>query len=161
MNDELHPRLPSLRYTRRFAEVGLDDVTLVGGKNAALGELYRELVPQGVPVPNGFATTAEAYRSVLADAGVWEKLRDLLGDLDPEDVSDLAERAHAAREAIYTAPLPDELVKEILAGYAELRAEYGENITLAVRSSATAEDLPTAKPSRCLAPRASRSSAWR
>jgi len=144
MNRESRPSSSIGRLTRRFAEVGIDDVALVGGKNAALGEMVRSLIPLGVPVPNGFAVTAIAYRDALERAGAWEKLRETLAGLDPDDVADLAARASRCREIVYTAPLPPDLVAEILAGYAELRAEYGEDVTLAVRSSATAEDLPTA-----------------
>jgi pyruvate,water dikinase len=116
----------------------------VGGKNAALGEMYRELRPLGIPVPDGFATTAEAYREVLARSGAWEALREALAGLKPDDVADLSARAARAREIVYSSELPAELVAEILDGYSALRAEYGPGVTLAVRSSATAEDLPTA-----------------
>ncbi len=132
------------RFIRWFAEISMDDVPLVGGKNASLGELYRELTPQGVPVPNGFAITAEAYRHLLDEAGVWDELHRLLDDLDPDDVTELARRAARARELVYGADLPVELREEILAAHAELEAEYGEALSVAVRSSATAEDLPNA-----------------
>ncbi|GAB3549837.1 phosphoenolpyruvate synthase [Noviherbaspirillum agri] len=131
-------------YVRWFSELGIADVPLVGGKNASLGEMYRELTPKGVKVPNGFAVTAEAYRYVLDKAGGWGRLREALDGLDVNDVDDLARRARRAREIIYAAPLPDDLVSEILEAYAALRQEYGPELTVAVRSSATAEDLPTA-----------------
>jgi len=132
------------RFIRWFAEITLDDVPLVGGKNASLGELYRELTPQGVRVPNGFAVTAEAYRHTLERAGAWERLHQALDGLDPDDVTDLARRAAAAREIVYRAGLPDDLREEILAAYHRLQEEYGDDLSVAVRSSATAEDLPTA-----------------
>ncbi len=132
------------RFIRWFAEISMDDVPLVGGKNASLGELYRELTPQGVRVPNGFAVTAEAYRHTLAQAGAWERLHEVLDDLDPDDVADLARRAAKAREIVYRAGLPADLRDEILAAYHRLQEEYGEELSVAVRSSATAEDLPTA-----------------
>ncbi len=132
------------QYIRFFDEVGIDDVPLVGGKNASLGEMYRELSDQGVVVPNGFATTADAYRYMLAETGAWTGLHDALDDLDPEDMTDLARRGKRAREIVYGAGLPDDLAREILDGYRRLREEYGEDMSLAVRSSATAEDLPTA-----------------
>jgi pyruvate,water dikinase len=132
------------RYVRWFAEVGVSDVGLVGGKNASLGEMFRELGSQGVRVPNGFAVTAQAYRDMLEQADAWPRLQRSLAGLNLKDVDDLARRAHEARDIIQAAPLPDQLVAEIKAGYAKLRAEYGDDVTLAVRSSATAEDLPTA-----------------
>ena len=133
-----------MKYIRWFSEIGAGDVSLVGGKNASLGEMYRELATQGVRVPNGFAVTAEAYRHVLDQGDGWSRLRQTLAGLDVRDVDDLARRARAAREIVYGAPLPADLVAEIGAAYARLQAEYGEQATFAVRSSATAEDLPTA-----------------
>lgn len=106
--------------------------------------MYRELSPQGVKIPNGFAITGAAYRYLLDQAGAWPALHDALDGLDPTDVTDLARRGARAREIVYSAPLPADLQAEILAGYAELRKEYGEALSVAVRSSATAEDLPTA-----------------
>lgn len=132
------------RYIKFFKEIRIEDVPLVGGKNASLGEMYRELSPQGVKVPNGFAITGAAYRYLLDQAGAWPALHDALDGLDPTDVTDLARRGARAREIVYSAPLPADLQAEILAGYAELRKEYGEALSVAVRSSATAEDLPTA-----------------
>src|SRR5512147_1531972 len=127
------------RFIRWFAEIGAADVGLVGGKNASLGEMVRELAPQGVRVPNGFAITAEAYRHVLDQADAWPALHRALDGLDASDVDDLARRAQAAREIVQSAPLPPDLVAEILAAYAQLREEYGPAMTMAVRSSATAE----------------------
>ena len=132
------------RYIRFFKDIRIEDVPLVGGKNASLGEMYRELSPQGVKVPNGFAITSEAYRYLLDQAGAWPALHDALDGLDPTNVTDLARRGARAREIVYGAPLPADLQAEVLAGYAELRKEYGEALSVAVRSSATAEDLPTA-----------------
>src|SRR5690242_12951972 len=132
------------RFVRWFSEIGLDDVALVGGKNASLGEMYRELAARGIPVPNGFAITADAYRYVLDAAGAWPRLRAVLENLAAADVADLAYHAHAARDVVYGAPLPDDLAAEILTAYRALQREYGTEMTVAVRSSATAEDLPTA-----------------
>jgi pyruvate,water dikinase len=120
----------------------LADVPSVGGKNASLGEMVRELSAQGVRVPNGFAITAQAYRDMLERADAWPRLHRALAGLDPRDVDDLARRARDARDIVQAVPLGDDLVAEIKAGYAALRAEYGSDVTLAVRSSATAEDLP-------------------
>jgi len=133
-----------LKYVRFFEEVGIDDVPLVGGKNASLGEMYRELSGEGVLIPHGFAITAEAYRYMLDAAGAWGPLREALEGLKEDDVTDLARRARRAREIVYDAGLPDDLVTEIVAGYKQLQEEYGEDVSLAVRSSATAEDLPNA-----------------
>ena len=135
---------PQHKYIRFFDEIGIDDVPLVGGKNASLGEMVRELTPKGVLVPNGFAITAAAYRYVLDSANAWNALHEALDDLDPTDVQDLARRGKRAREIVYSAPLPDDLQAEILSAYHELQEKYGSELSVAVRSSATAEDLPTA-----------------
>ncbi|MGO9132562.1 MAG: phosphoenolpyruvate synthase [Methylovirgula sp.] len=133
-----------LRYIRFFSQIGIEDIPRVGGKNASLGEMYRELKSAGVLVPNGFAITAEAYRTVLDAAGAWSGLKDVLGDLDPKNVEDLGKRAALARDIVQSAVLPSALVDEIRTAYQRLTAEYGSSLSLAVRSSATAEDLPTA-----------------
>jgi pyruvate, water dikinase len=132
------------KYVRFFEEFGIEDVPLVGGKNASLGEMYRKLSDEGVLVPNGFATTADAYRRMLEAAGAMQPLRAALDGLDPSDVADLARRGKQAREIVYGAGLPDDVAGEVLAGYRRLQSEYGQDVSLAVRSSATAEDLPTA-----------------
>jgi pyruvate, water dikinase len=136
--------MSELTYVRFFEEIGIDDVPLVGGKNASLGEMYRELSGEGVKVPNGFATTSQAYRDMLEQGGAWEALRASLDGLEPDDVAGLARSGKRAREIVYGAGLPETLADEILAGYRRLQDEYGEEVSLAVRSSATAEDLPTA-----------------
>ncbi|HVC26267.1 MAG TPA: phosphoenolpyruvate synthase [Acidimicrobiales bacterium] len=127
-----------------FDEFGIEDVPTVGGKNASLGEMYRTLAGEGVRVPNGFATTADAYRHMLDAAGAWDGLHAALDGIDPTDVSSLARGAKRAREIVYGAGLPADFASEIIAGYRALQAQYGEDVSLAVRSSATAEDLPTA-----------------
>lgn len=132
------------RWIRWFADLGNDDVASVGGKNASLGEMYSRLSPMGVRVPNGFAVTAQAYRHVLDQADAWGPLHRALDGLDVRNVDDLAQRARAARDIVLSAPLPADLATEILAAHERLCAEYGDALTVAVRSSATAEDLPTA-----------------
>ena len=132
------------RYVRFFEDFGIDDVPLVGGKNASLGEMFQKLSGQGVRVPHGFAITAAAYRYMLDEAGAWDRLHTELDDLDPTDVASLARKAKRTRELVYGAGLPDDLAAEILGAYRALQQEYGEEVSLAVRSSATAEDLPTA-----------------
>lgn len=131
-------------FVRWFREIGIDDVPLVGGKNASLGEMYRNLTAEGVLVPNGFAVTVDAYRSVLDHNDAWRKLHDALDGLVPDDIADLQARGKNARSIVYACELPAELQKEILAGYAALKREYGSDVSLAVRSSATAEDSPGA-----------------
>ncbi|TFW28882.1 phosphoenolpyruvate synthase [Massilia horti] len=140
----MNPTHAASDWIRWFGDLGIDDVPLVGGKNASLGEMYRNLTAQGVRVPNGFAVTAAAYRATLDRANGWQALHQTLDGLDPANVDDLRRRAQAAREIVYCAPLPGELVSQIVQAYRKLREEYGEQLTVAVRSSATAEDLPTA-----------------
>jgi pyruvate,water dikinase len=131
------------KYIRFFNELGIDDVPLVGGKTASLGEMYRELNPQGVKVPNGFAITAEAYQHMLDSAGAWDDLHKILDNIKADNMEDLAARGKRAREIVYSAPLPPDLRQEILDAYEMLKSEYGPGLSVAVRSSATAEDLPT------------------
>ena len=132
------------RYIRLFEEITAADLALVGGKTASLGEMYGTLRPRGVPIPNGFAITSEAYRGMLDAANAWEPLREALDGVRIDDARELARRGHAAREIVYGAGLPEALKREILSAYADLQREYGSDVSLAVRSSATAEDLPTA-----------------
>ena len=136
--------MAAARYIRWFSELSIGDVGLVGGKNASLGEMYRELMPLGVPVPNGFAVTAGAFRDALDRAGVWPQLHAALDGLDKADVKALARAGARCRELVYAAGLTPAAEAEILAAHARLEAEYGEELSVAVRSSATAEDLPTA-----------------
>ena len=131
-------------YIRWFEETSLEDVPLVGGKNASLGEIYRELTPQGVKIPNGFATTAAAYWHVINSAAMLDKLEQTMAGLDKTNVEDLAIRGRKARELIVAAGIPEDLWGEIKQAYDRLCEEYGKNVHVAVRSSATAEDLPTA-----------------
>jgi len=131
-------------FTREFRSISNDDVASVGGKNASLGEMYRSLASVGAPVPNGFAVTADAYRYVLTSANAWPALHDALDGLEPTDMDDLARRAKRAYDAVYNAGIPGDLTAEIVAAYHKLEEEYGSPLSVAVRSSATAEDLPTA-----------------
>ncbi|GAB3002802.1 phosphoenolpyruvate synthase [Mycobacterium bourgelatii] len=136
--------MSQFKYVRFFEEVGIEDVPLVGGKNASLGEMYQKLSGQGIRVPHGFATTADAYKHVLESAGAMDALHEALDDLDTEDVTALARAGKRAREIVYGAGIPADLAAEIVGAYRMLQEEYGEDVSLAVRSSATAEDLPTA-----------------
>ncbi len=132
------------KYIRWFEDIRNEDVPLVGGKNASLGEMYSELAAKGVKIPDGFATTADAYWHTIAAAGVLEDLKATMEGLNKTDVSDLARRGKRARDLIIGAGIPDDLWAEIRAAYNLLCEEYGSDTDVAVRSSATAEDLPTA-----------------
>jgi len=134
----------SVRHVRFFDELGIEDLPLVGGKNASLGEMYRELTTRGLHVPNGFAVVAPAYRYTIEAAGILDELHELLDDVDGTDVGLLQERAAQARALVYAAGLPADVEAEIVDAYRRLREQEGEDVTLAVRSSATAEDLPEA-----------------
>jgi pyruvate, water dikinase len=136
--------MDGFKYVRFFEEIGIDDVATVGGKNASLGEMYQQLSGAGVRVPNGFAITADAYRHMLDEADAWRPLHLALDDLHPSDVSDLARRGQRARDTVYGAGIPKDLAEEIIGAYKKLQAEYGDDLSVAVRSSATAEDLPNA-----------------
>ncbi|MBI4438587.1 phosphoenolpyruvate synthase [Candidatus Woesearchaeota archaeon] len=127
-----------------FDKIGIGDVGVVGGKNASLGEMYRNLSKLGVAIPNGFAVTAHAYRYFLDKAGIEAQIRSWLRDLDVRDVEELAERAHKVRNLIRRSDFPEELKSEILKAYEKMSREYGSHVDVAVRSSATAEDLPGA-----------------
>jgi pyruvate, water dikinase len=131
-------------YVRWFGDIRLSDVPAVGGKNASLGELYAMLAAEGVRVPEGFALTARAYRDALAGTGIEDELRRLLSAFDHHDVTLLAERADAARRLVYEATGTSHLRTEVASAYRALEVKCGAGVAVAVRSSATAEDLPTA-----------------
>jgi len=127
-----------------FKDLTINDVPLVGGKNASLGEMYRNLTTKGVVVPNGFAVTAYTYRYLLKKAKIKNEIRQILSDLDTHNMGNLAERGRKVREEILQAEFPEELKNAIINSYKKLCKEYGANTDVAVRSSATAEDLPDA-----------------
>lgn len=127
-----------------FDEIGIEDVPLVGGKNASLGEMHQKLTSKGVEVPNGYAITAYAYRYLLKEAGIEEAIRETLKDLDTHDLYNLQERGEKVRSIIRNAEFPHDLRQAIIDAYRKMEEEYGENVDVAVRSSATAEDLPDA-----------------
>jgi pyruvate, water dikinase len=131
-------------YISWFKDLRMKDVPRVGGKTASLGELYAMLTAEGLNVPNGFGVTADAYRDALARANAWDKLNPLLKGLDKADVRLLAKNAAAAREIVYAATGPGAFRAQIADAYRALEREYGQNVSVAVRSSATAEDLPNA-----------------
>lgn len=132
-------------YIIFFKDLGIEDVPRVGGKNASLGEMFAKLKKQGVRVPDGFATTAEAYRYFLEAAGIKDEIKKILKGLDTRDVRDLAKRGRAVRETILRAKFPTDLETEIVTAYRQLGKSYKmKDVDVAVRSSATAEDLPDA-----------------
>jgi phosphoenolpyruvate synthase/pyruvate phosphate dikinase len=136
---------PDVTYIRWFADLGLADLPLVGGKNASLGELYRALAPMDVRVPPGFAITADAYRHFLREAHLDQQIPVLLRDLNTHDLANLRQRGRQVRHAILAAPWPAALADAIVEAYACLSADsHVEAVDVAVRSSATAEDLPDA-----------------
>ncbi len=132
------------KFTLWFNEIRIEDVPSVGGKNASLGEMYQDLTSKGVKIPNGFATTSEAYWHFLNSTGILDKLKEIMSGLNKADVKDLAARGKRARELILESDLPEDLWMEIKEDYDKLGEEYGADPDVAVRSSATAEDLPTA-----------------
>ncbi|QHS09709.1 phosphoenolpyruvate synthase [Sinimarinibacterium sp. NLF-5-8] len=127
-----------------YSELGMGDVEIVGGKNASLGEMISNLAASGVSVPNGFATTASAFREFLAFENLAQRIQDMLSSLDIEDVIKLAETGRAIRALVANAPFPAALEQDIRSHYEQLVSESGAEISVAVRSSATAEDLPDA-----------------
>ena len=133
-----------MEFIKKFEEITNKDVPLVGGKNASLGEMLQNLKKKGVKVPTGFAITAEAYRYLLKNSGIDKKIEETLRDLDTHNIKNLSEKGEKIRALIRNAPLPAELEKAIREAYREMEKEYGKDVDVAVRSSATAEDLPTA-----------------
>ena len=131
-------------WIRWFDEVGMPDLAAVGGKNASLGEMRRALTPLGIRTPDGFATTADAYRAFLRAADLERVIGDSLRQLDVDRIETLQAAGGRIRSAILAAALPDALIQGVAGAYRRLEAEYGSNCDVAVRSSATAEDLPDA-----------------
>jgi len=127
-----------------FEEIGIEDVPLVGGKNASLGEMYQKLTSKGVAVPHGFAITAYAYQYLIKAAGIDQAVHDALAGLDTHDLHNLQARGEKVRNIIRNAEFPDDLRQAIIDSYKKMEAEYGTDLDVAVRSSATAEDLPDA-----------------
>jgi pyruvate,water dikinase len=130
-----------------FDQLGIEDVPFVGGKNASLGEMYRNLTSRGVRIPNGFAITAHAYFQIIEKAGIRDEIRRILEGLDTRNVQDLHDRGHRVRELIRNAEIPADMKQEIFSAYRDLCGAYSperKDVDVAVRSSATAEDLPDA-----------------
>ena len=131
-------------YIRHFNEIDINDVPIVGGKNASLGEMFQKLTSKGVNVPDGFATTAEAYWHFLQKVHIQDEIFDYLSKLDTKDFSNLKEIGASVRKTILDTEFPEDIKEVIREGYDDLSKKYKGDISLAVRSSATAEDLPTA-----------------
>ena len=132
------------KFILRFDEIGIEDVPYVGWKNASLGEMYRNLVPKGVHIPNGFAITAYAYRYLLKETWADKKIKEILSDLDTSNMENLAQRGSRVRSLIRSLEFPEDLTSEIIEAYKKMEKIYWKNVDVAVRSSATAEDLPDA-----------------
>ncbi len=134
----------TVNFIRWFNQLGIEDVPLVGGKNASLGEMVRELAGEGIRVPDGFAVTAQGYRYFLEQAGLDQRIRLILTDLDTHDIANLRQRGRQARHAIMAASMPEDLQQTILDSYDKMGQDEAGTVDVAVRSSATAEDLPEA-----------------
>ena len=133
-----------IEYVVKLDQLSMDDVARVGGKNASLGEMLQNLAPLGVSVPGGFATTADAYREFLVQDGLKDRIAERLHQLDITDITALQATGSDIRRWINEVPFPAEMEKAIDEAYGQLEKEYGQEATWAVRSSATAEDLPDA-----------------
>ena len=136
--------MPQSSYVRWFDDIRLDDVAFVGGKTASLGELYSALSNRGIKVPNGFAITAQAYYDALTAADAWDTLHGLLDRLEKTDMKRLKSSAAKARSIVYKATNRPDLRDQAVVAYRQLEKQYGNGVAVAVRSSATAEDLPNA-----------------
>lgn len=133
------------QFIKFFNQITIKDVPLVGGKNASLGEMYRQLTKKGILIPNGFATTSEAYNYFLENNGTKKKIKKILKDLNVHDVSNLMRKGAQVRQLILSNPLSKDFEVEIIKAYKKLSKQYqSNNLDVAVRSSATAEDLPDA-----------------
>ena len=141
---QFRPLEPSQALILWLDQVKLTDIPLVGGKNASLGEMIQHLAPQGINVPGGFATTAFAYRHFVQTAGLEAKFHQIFADLDVDEVKNLQQRGKQLRSLILETPFPPELETAIREAYRSLCQRYGAEADVAVRSSATAEDLPDA-----------------
>jgi len=133
-----------MKYIKFFKDISIKDVEEVGGKSANLGEMYNNLTSLKINIPNGFAITSKAYTYFLESNKINKKLKELFTNFNPNNIKELEKIGKIARDLIINSPIPKDLEEEILKGYEELKKEYSDNISLAVRSSATAEDSLTA-----------------
>jgi pyruvate, water dikinase len=133
------------QFIKWFEEISIKDIPLVGGKNASLGEMFQTLTPQGIQIPPGFAVTADAFSVLIAQNGISEKIYSLLSNLDTTETNKLAKTGHEIRALVRSVGIPEKIANEIRAAYDQLCLRSGiEELDVAVRSSATAEDLPDA-----------------
>jgi len=144
LHDSLSMSQKGRKYILWFDEINANDVALVGGKNASLGEMYQNLVSQGIYVPDGFAVTAYAYKKFIEDSGIVQQLNKILQEVNVKDIENLKKKGEKLRSLILGASLPEEIENEIRKAYRKMEEKYGKDVDVAVRSSATAEDLPTA-----------------
>ncbi len=133
-----------MRYIRTFSQIRLADLPLVGGKNASLGEMYQQLTPKGLKIPNGFAVTADGFWAFLEHNQLTDHIHQLLSNLPKDDLAQLQHTGQLIRNLIINGQMPTDLKDEIIQAYAQLEQEYQPMIEVAIRSSATAEDLPGA-----------------
>jgi pyruvate,water dikinase len=134
-----------MKYIRWYKDITIKDVPTVGGKNASLGEMYQYLTPLGINIPNGFAITGDAYYYFLDKGQIRKPIEELLKHLNPQNIKELQRVGKEIRKLIMKTPLPEDLAQEIVSAYHELSLQYKtNNVDVAVRSSATAEDLPSA-----------------
>lgn len=133
-----------MKYIKWFDEIGIEDIPIVGGKNASLGEMYNQLSKKGVNVPYGFAITADGYWRFVDYNSLRDRIYELLSNFDINNIEELSLRGQRIRDLIYYGTMPEDLEEEIKIAYKKLCELYGENTDVAVRSSATAEDLPDA-----------------
>lgn len=131
-------------FTRFLEEIGLADLSLVGGKNASLGEMYQKLKPKGVNIPDGFAITADGYWRFIKHNKLQPQLKNILRGLNLKNIKSISSRGYQARQAVLKGEMPKDLAEEIIRAYQKLSKKYGPHTDVAVRSSATAEDLPGA-----------------
>lgn len=134
----------STHFVKHLENVGIEDISEVGGKNASLGEMIQSLGPKGVNIPGGYAVTASAYQYFLSQTGLGEFIKENLTDLDVNDLGSLAKKAKTIRDKINETEFPKEVHEAIVKAHIEAEKKYGQDCSFAVRSSATAEDLPTA-----------------
>ena len=138
------PRSDSDKFILWFNEIGIDDIALVGGKNASLGEMYRNLTKKNVKIPNGFAVCSSAYWHLLESTGAKDEIKKILSRLNTRDIAQLQKKGQQVRDLIRHLEFPNDLENEIKKAYNKLCKKYGRDCDVAVRSSATAEDLPDA-----------------